>query len=265
MPQDDEQPARGVSCAVESGLATITLETPSLTAVAKKALVEAVERVASDDAVRAVVLTGTGRVFCAGQDLGEHAQALETDSSTSFATITKHYNPVITALTTMPKPVVAAINGSCAGAGLSLALACDVRIAVAGARFTTAFTAIGLTFDSGLSASLSRAIGAARASELILLSEPFTAEQAADWGLVGRVVPPEDFSDTVATIAGTLAAGPTVAYAAAKQAMQQAWAAPLPEVLMAEGKAQSALGLTRDHQDAVGAFLAKRSPTFTGS
>ena len=253
-----------VGCRVEAGVATITMTGPSLTVKAKDALVTAVLGVAADDDVRSVVLTGTGRVFCAGQDLGEHAEALQVDSSAAFATITEHYSPVITALTTMPKPVVAAVNGTCAGAGLSLALACDVRIAVSGARFTTAFTAIGLTFDSGLSAFLSRAVGTARASELILLSEPFTAEQAVDWGMVGRVVPAENFADAVASVAGKLAAGPTAAYATAKMALQQAWAAPLSEVLQTEDKAQQMLGLTADHQGAVEAFLSKRTPTFTG-
>lgn len=138
---------------------------PSLGLAAKQALLAAVEKAGSDDDIRAVALTGTGRVFTAGQDLGEHAEALRGADADAFDTIRSHYNPLVTRLATMPKPVLAAINGTCAGAGLGIALACDLRIAAAGARFTTAFTGIGLTPDSGLSASLSRAVGTARASE----------------------------------------------------------------------------------------------------
>ncbi|HLH46741.1 MAG TPA: enoyl-CoA hydratase-related protein [Acidimicrobiales bacterium] len=249
---------------VAGAVATLTLRRPALTTAAKEQLLGAVTRAAEDDDVRAVVLTGSGRAFCAGQDLGEHAEALERDPGTAFETIGRHYNPVISALTGAPKPVVAAINGTCAGAGISLALACDVRLAAAGARFATAFTAIGLTFDSGLSATLARAVGAARASELILLGEPFTAEQALDWGLVGRVVPPDELPAAAAAVAAKLAAGPTRAYAAAKRALAEAWGAPLPAVLEAERAAQEALGRTADHQGAVRAFLAKQPPAFTG-
>ena len=175
---------------------TITLDRPdrgnALTAQLKTELLDAVTEAAADSEVRAVVLTGAGKAFCAGQDLAEHAVALQTDPATAFDTIERHYAPIVNTLATMPKPVVAAINGACAGAGLGLALACDLRLAAAGARLSTAFTAIGLTCDSGLSATLVRAVGAARASELILLAEPFTAEQAAQWGVVTQVVPAEE-------------------------------------------------------------------------
>ena len=168
--------------AVDGAVATITMSTPSLGLAAKQMLLAAVTEAAGDDGVRAVVLTGTGRVFTAGQDLREHADALREAGPDAFGTIAAHYNPLITALATMAKPVLAAINGTCAGAGLGLALACDLRIAAQGARFATAFTGIGLTPDSGLSASLARAVGTARASELIILSTPFTAEDALSWG-----------------------------------------------------------------------------------
>ena len=215
--------------------------------------------------MRAVVLTGTGRVFCAGQDLGEHAEALQQDPARAFDTLEEHYNPIVRALTGTPKPVIAAINGTCAGAGLSLALACDLRLAAAGAKLATAFTAIGLSFDSGLSASLARAVGSARAGELILLGEPFTAEQALEWGLVGRVVPADELAGEAAALAARLADGPTLAYAAAKRTMADAWGRPLADVLRAETEAQVALGGTADHAEAVDAFLHKRSPRFTGT
>ncbi len=246
------------------GVATITFRAPSLDASAKARLVQACADAASDDSVRCLVLTGTGRVFCAGQDLAEHRAALAAGADEAFATIALHYNPVVTALATMPKPVVAGINGACAGAGLGIALACDIRIAASNARFTTAFTAIGLTPDSGLSASLSRAVGVARASELILLSEPFSAEQALAWGLVTKVVAAESLEDEVRALAVRLAAGPTRAYAVAKQAIRQAWGAPWSEILAAEGRDQTALGASADHRGAVDAFLSKEKPEFTG-
>ena len=247
---------------VNGAVATITMRTPSLGLAAKQMLLAAVTEAAGDDGVRAVVLTGTGRVFTAGQDLREHADALR--EAGAFDTIAEHYNPLITALATMAKPVLAAINGTCAGAGLGLALACDLRIAAREARFSTAFTGIGLTPDSGLSASLARAVGTARASELIILSTPFTAEEALSWGIVGRLVPAGDLAATAQEVASGLAAGPTLAYAAAKRAIRQAWASPWPDVLAAEARDQAALGATTDHQGAVDAFLAKRRPEFRG-
>ena len=248
----------------EGAVATITMRTPALTSVAKALLLDAIDTAASDSAVRAIVLTGHGRVFCAGQDLGEHAAALDADAGTAFATIAEHYNPIVAGLTEAPKPVVVAINGTCAGAGLSLALAGDIRLCADTAKFTTAFTGIGLSVDSGLSATLSRAIGTARASELVLLAEPFTAHQALEWGLVGRLVAADELAAEAAGVAARLAAGPTLAYAAAKQAIRDAWAAPLGDVLAAEGATQRRLGVTADHRGAVAAFLAKERPTFTG-
>jgi 2-(1,2-epoxy-1,2-dihydrophenyl)acetyl-CoA isomerase len=259
---DRPGPVTGYS--VSGGVATVTMTTPALTEAAKDGLVEALERAAAAGDVRCVVLTGTGRTFCAGQDLKEHRAALEQGADNALSTIDRHYNPMVTALATMPKPAVAAINGACAGAGLGLALACDLRVAAAGARFATAFTAIGLTPDSGLSASLARAVGAARASELVLLAEPFTAEDARAWGLVGRVVAAEDLAGEVEALARRLAAGPTAAYAVAKRAMRQAWAAPWPDVLAAESSDQVSLGATADHRGAVEAFVNKEKPTFTG-
>lgn len=247
-----------------AGVGTVTLPRPALDARTKTALREVLSEFAEDSAVRAVVLTGSGRNFCLGQDLSEHAAALEADPATAFATIEEHYNPLIRLLTTMPKPVVAAINGTCVGAGLGIALACDLRVAADTACFGTAFTGIGLTCDSGLSATLARAVGAARASELVLLGESFTARQAADWGILGRVVPPEDVAATAAELAEKLAGGPTLAYAEAKQALAASWGQPLPEVLRLEKHAQARLGLTEDHAGAVRSFLAKEKPVFRG-
>jgi 2-(1,2-epoxy-1,2-dihydrophenyl)acetyl-CoA isomerase len=262
--EEHDQADLGVSSEVADSVATIRMLRPALTTAMKGELLAAASAAAGDDAVRAIVLTGTGKVFCAGQDLADHAEALSNHPDTAFTTLRRHYNPLVRALTNAPKPVIAAINGSCAGAGLSLALACDLRVAAAGARFATAFTAIGLSFDSGLSATLARAVGTARASELILLGEPFTAEQALAWGLVGRVVPPTDLDQAVSGIASKLAAGPTRAYAAAKRAITGAWTAPLSSVLEAEAATQAGLGATRDHRQAVQSFINKQPPVFTG-
>lgn len=253
-----------VTCDVQRSVATIAMTTPALTLAAKQHLLAVLERVGADSGVRAVVLSGTGRVFSLGQDLAEHAQTLRAEDGAAFATLDEHYNPIVTLLATMAKPVIAAVNGTCAGAGIGLALACDLRIAAAGACFVTAFTGVGLTPDSGLSASLSRALGTARASELILLNKPFTADEAVAWGLVGEVVPADEVSERSATLAAQLAAGPTLAYATAKRAIREAWALPLPQVLAAETADQAALGATANHRNAVEAFLDKRTPTFLG-
>ncbi|WP_129664941.1 enoyl-CoA hydratase/isomerase family protein [Phytoactinopolyspora endophytica] len=252
----------------DHAVATVTLNRPDrgngLTEEMKDLLRDILEEITEDTAVRAVVLTGAGRSFCVGQDLVEHAQALRDDRSTALTTVERQYNPIVTTLATMPKPVIAAINGSCVGAGLGFALACDLRVASESAKFGTAFTGVGLSCDSGLSATLARAVGSARASELVLLGEPFTAAQAHDWGLVRKVVPGDELASAAAELATTLATGPTLAYAEAKRAIADAWSAPLPDVLKAEAAAQSRLGLTHDHHRAVQAFLDKEKPIFTG-
>jgi 2-(1,2-epoxy-1,2-dihydrophenyl)acetyl-CoA isomerase len=248
----------------DQAVRTITLTGPSLTIAAKSALLTALRHAATDPTVRAVVLTGSGRMFCAGQDLVEHAQALATDPSTSLTTVADHYNPIVELLTTMPKPVVAAINGVCAGAAIGFALACDVRIAAEEASFLTAFNAIGLAPDSALAKTLADAVGTARASELILLNEKFTATQAVAWGMIGRTVPRDDLPAAAAELAARLAAGPTLAFVATKRLLRGARTMTISETLGAEGVAQVALGMTADHQGAVRSFVAKQPATFTG-
>jgi 2-(1,2-epoxy-1,2-dihydrophenyl)acetyl-CoA isomerase len=256
--RDDADPA----------VCVLTLNRPArynaLTIELKVALLAAVDDLAKSDDVRAVVLTGAGKSFCVGQDLGEHAEALRSDPSTAFATVAEHYNPIVAGLAALPFPVVAAINGPCVGAGLGFALACDLRIAAAGLKFATAFTGIGLTADSGLSASLAHAVGVSRATELLLLGDPFTAEDAQAWGLVRAVVPPEEVLPAAVELARRLAAGPTVAYAEVKRAVRYGAVSALPDVLAAEGAAQARLAVTEDHVRAVEAFLAKRRPSFEG-
>lgn len=252
----------------DASVAIVTMNRPArrnaLTIELKVALRDALREVADDTSVRAVVLAGTGKSFCVGQDLGEHAEALRAGAGSSFDTVEQHYNPIVTAIAGMPKPVVAAINGGAVGAGLGFALACDLRVAAEGATFGTAFAAIGLTADSGLSATLVHSVGASRAAELLLLGEPFGVDKALEWGLVRAVLPADQVLSGALELARKLAAGPTVAYAEIKKAIAFGAVSPLPEVLAAEGAAQGRLGLTSDHAGAVEAFLAKRRPSFEG-
>jgi 2-(1,2-epoxy-1,2-dihydrophenyl)acetyl-CoA isomerase len=264
-----DTPAVGVSRDdIDPAVAVLTLQRPArynaLTVELKDALVAALRELGEAGDVRALVLTGAGKAFCVGQDLGEHADALRADPTTAFDTVAAHYNPIVRGLAGLPFPVVAAINGPCVGAGLGFALACDLRVAAAGAAFSTAFTGIGLTADSGLSASLAHAVGVSRALELLLLNESFTAEDAHAWGLVRAVVPADEVRTAGLELARRLAAGPTRAYSEVRRAVRDAAVAPLEEVLAAEAAAQSRLAATADHVQAVAAFLDKRHPTFEG-
>ena len=252
----------------DGGVATITLNRPeamnALDLGAKEGLLAAVREVGADPAVRAVVLTGTGRGFCVGQDLREHAAQLARGDERPLSTVSEHFNPLVTALTTMPKPVVAAINGSAAGAGLALAAVCDFRIGQTGARYTTAFTGIGLTADSGLSWTLPRLVGSARATALLMLAEPFTAEQALEMGLLNAAVGADQVLPAATELAARLAAGPTVAYACVKESLLFASDSSLAQALAKEDELQTRAGATQDHASAVRAFLAKEAPVFEG-
>jgi 2-(1,2-epoxy-1,2-dihydrophenyl)acetyl-CoA isomerase len=252
----------------DPAVAVVTLNRPdrrnALTVELKNALLAALEAVAADPAVRAVVLAGSGRSFCVGQDLVEHAGALRSDPATALSTVERHYNPIVRLLATMPKPVVAAVNGAAVGAGLGFALACDLRVAADTATFATAFAAIGLTADSGLSATLVHSLGHARATELMLLGEAVDARRALAYGLVTTVVPADEVLDEALRLARRLAAGPTRAYAEIKEGLALGAVSPLDAVLEAEGAAQVRLGVTADHRGAVEAFLAKKRPVFEG-
>ncbi len=253
---------------VTGAVATITLNRPdgmnSLTVEAKVALNEAVSAVASDPRVRALVLTGSGRAFCVGQDLREHAALLEAGDPAPMSTVTEHYNPLVTTLASLPFPTIAALNGTAAGAGLGIACALDLRIGAAGSRYTTAFAGIGLTADSGLSWTLPRLVGAGRAAALLLLAEPFTAEQALDMGLLNMVVPPEQVLAVATELAVRLAAGPTAAYACIKESLAFASDSGFVAALGKEDELQTRAGATSDHQAAVRSFLAKQPPVFSG-
>ncbi|MEU4444751.1 enoyl-CoA hydratase-related protein [Actinosynnema sp. NPDC050801] len=248
------------------GVRTFTLNRPesfnSFTLALKERFLAAVVEAAGDDAVRAVVVTGAGRAFCAGQDLKEHVALLEAGDPAPLHTVEQHYNPLIKAIVGMPKPVIAAVNGMAAGAGASLAFASDLRVAGAGAKFLMAFANVGLTADSGASWTLPRLIGHGRAMEMMLLAQPVDAEEALRIGMVGQVVPDGEVLSTAQALARQLAAGPTTAYAKIKEAM--AFSGALAAALEVEARTQAEAGATADHREAVAAFVAKRKPTFTG-
>jgi 2-(1,2-epoxy-1,2-dihydrophenyl)acetyl-CoA isomerase len=251
-----------------NGVATLTLNRPesmnSLSVELKQALATAVDEVARDGSVRAVVITGAGRGFCVGQDLREHAALLEAGDPAPLNTVIEHYNPLITALATMPKPVIAAVNGMAAGAGAGIAFACDFRLASSSAGFLIAFANVGLSLDSGVSWTLPRLVGAARATALCLLAEPVGAEPALEMGLVNAVVEADRLPAAAHELAARLAAGPTAAYAAIKSSLAFAATATLEQSLAKEADLQSAMGATVDHRSATAAFLAKQKPVFTG-
>ncbi|HEV7206915.1 MAG TPA: enoyl-CoA hydratase-related protein [Jatrophihabitans sp.] len=250
------------------GVATLTLNRPesmnSLSVELKEALLEATRDVSGDPSVRAVVLAGTGRGFCVGQDLREHVALIEAGDPSPLSTVTDHYNPLVLTLARMPKPVIAAVNGMAAGAGAGLTFACDFRIAAKTAGFLLAFANVGLTLDSGVSWTLPRLIGSARALALSILAEPISAESALEMGLVNAVVEPDHLLPAAQELAARLAQGPTAAYAAIKQSISYAATSDLESALAKEGELQVAMGHTEDHPAATAAFVAKQKPVFVG-
>ncbi len=254
---------------VTDGVATLTLDRPeamnSLDVRTKVALRDAVTAVAADDAVRCVVLTGSGRAFCVGQDLKEHIRLLEDGTSDAlFSTVPDHYNPIVHALLTMPKPVVAAVNGVAAGAGCSLAFAADLRIVADTAGFNVAFTGIALSCDTGSSWTLPRLVGRAKALELLYFPRTIPAAEALELGLATRVVPAADLAAEAAALAGRLAAGPTVAFGAVRRSVTHSSEHDLASSLAFEAEMMALTGSTEDHRNAVASFVAKESPDFQG-
>jgi 2-(1,2-epoxy-1,2-dihydrophenyl)acetyl-CoA isomerase len=229
----------------------------------KVSLRDTLADLAADATVRAVVLTGSGRAFCVGQDLREHARSLRDRPQTEmWATVPEHFAPIAHLLMTMPKPVIAAVNGVAAGAGASIAFACDIRLVADTATFNTAFTAIGLSCDTGISWTLPRLIGAGRALDLLLMPRTVRADEAAELGLAHQVVPAAELVAAAADLARTLAAGPTLAYAAVKRAVAYASTHSAAETLAYEGELMALTGSTADHRNAVASFVAKETPTF---
>lgn len=229
------------------------------------AVLDKVREASSDGSVRCLVITGAGRGFCAGEDLSALAGGYESgDPPELGGTLTDRYNPLIRELRAMPKPVVAAINGVAAGAGASLALACDHRVASEKAKLVLAFIKVGLVPDSGAVWFLANMIGEARAMELATTGRPVDAAEALQLGLVNEVVAPDRLEDRWRELAAELAAAPTRAYALTKDLVYGAADRTLSEHLDIEVKAQSEAGRTDDHLEGVQAFLGKRQPTFKG-
>lgn len=254
---------------LHDGVATITLNRPeahnSLNIAAKDLLLATVQQVADDPAVRCVVLTGNGKAFCTGQDLKEHIRLLRDGGSDAlFTTVDKHYNPIVQALAGMAKPVLAAVNGVAAGAGASLAFACDMRIVADTAGFNLAFANVGLSCDTGASYHLQRLVGRAKAIELLYFPSTVPAAEALELGLATKVVPAAELTREVGALAARLAAGPTVAFGAMRQSVAYAAGHSLEEALAFESTMMTKTGATADHAAAVAAFVAKEKPVFEG-
>jgi 2-(1,2-epoxy-1,2-dihydrophenyl)acetyl-CoA isomerase len=254
---------------VEDAVATITLNRPEamngLDVATKELLRDTVHQVADDPSVRCVVLTGSGRAFCVGQDLKEHLAGLKGEADVPLSqTVELHYNPTVLALATMAKPVIAAVNGVAAGAGASLAFAADFRILVDSAGYNTSFAGVALSCDTGSSWTLPRLVGRAKAMELLYFPRTIDAAEALELGLATQVVTAEELPQAVGTLAARLAAGPTVAFGSIRQAVAYASAHPLEESLAFEADKMALTGGTADHLAAVDAFMAKEKPVFTG-
>ena len=266
---DQTVPDQPVIYAIADGVATITLNRPdamnSLNSSTKVALKEAVFKAADDPAVRCVVLTGSGRAFCVGQDLKEHIEILRSSTSDElFKTVPEYYNPIVKTLATMGKPVIAAVNGVAAGAGASLAFACDFRILADTAGFNLAFAGVALSCDTGSSWTLPRLVGRAKALELLYFPRTVSAGESEQLGLATKVVPAADLQHEVAKMAELLANGPTIAFGAIRRSVEHSSGNDLESSLVFEADMMELTGATHDHQQAVASFVAKAKPTYEG-
>jgi 2-(1,2-epoxy-1,2-dihydrophenyl)acetyl-CoA isomerase len=253
----------------DGAVARVTLNRPdklnALTQVMSDELCDAFEKIREDDGVRAVVLTGEGRGFCAGQDLTEFEESYRAGDRPDIEQhLEKTYHRLIPIIVKTPQPVIAAVNGVAAGAGVSLAVACDIRLASEEARFTQAFVKIGLVPDSGGTWLLPRVVGYARALELSMTGDMVDARTALDIGLVAQVHPADSFVEEASAYAERLAAMPTRALSATKRLIREGLTADLDTALAAEGNAQAEMGQTEDHLEGVMAFAEKREPRFEG-
>jgi 2-(1,2-epoxy-1,2-dihydrophenyl)acetyl-CoA isomerase len=250
------------------GIAVLTLNRPAalnaLNVPLKLKLLAALEEASADQTVRAVIITGAGRGFCAGQDVAERVAITRSEEPAPRSTVVEHYNPIITNIITMPKPVIAAVNGVAAGAGAAIAFACDARIASESGSFVLSFAKVGLTIDSGISWTLPRIIGLARAKSMALFAEPLSSSRALEIGLLDSIVGADELMTTAHELGMRLAGGPTLAYAAIKESMVFGASASLADALALEAELQAGCSRTQDALNAMAAFAAKQKPDFQG-
>ncbi len=261
---DVPEPAADVTVEIVAGVATITLNRPAalnaLTYGMKGQLIGALKQTANDRSTRAIILTGAGRAFCAGQDLRER---LADDAPPLREELSLRYNPIVKAIRAAPQPVIAAINGVAAGAGASLAFACDLRIAAESASFVLAFGTVGLVPDSGATWTLPRLVGSARAAEIAFLGDAVSAAEALRIGLVSRVVAGESLLAEAAAMAARIALLAPGATAMTKQLLGRAFDHDLDAALAAEAEAQGYAGRHADHREGLVAFAERRPPRFS--
>ncbi len=251
---------------LDDGVARLTLNRPdrlnSFTVQMHGEVAQALEQAST---ARVLVLTGAGRGFCAGQDLSDRAVAPGGDGVDLGESLENRYNPLIRKLTSLPMPVICAVNGVAAGAGANIALACDIVIAAKSAKFIQSFANIGLIPDSGGTSTLPRLAGQARALGLALTGEPLTAERAEAWGMIWKCVDDDKLGAEVDLLAAKFASAPTRGLALTKQLIRESGARTLDAQLDVERDAQRTLGRTSDYKEGVGAFMEKRQPKFTGN
>ena len=259
--------SESVQVAIHTTWTEITLNRPdklnSFNDEMLRALDAALEQAISSGQ-RAILLTGAGRGFCAGQDLGDRDPSAMTGPPDLSATLTTFYNPLVRMISEAEVPIVCAVNGVAAGAGANLAIACDLVLASDKARFIQSFARVGLVPDAGGSWHLTRLLGPARARALALTGEPLSAAQAAEWGLIYKVVPHDDLISEARALAARLSEGPTRGYAHTKKAMSAATTNTLQQQLVLEAEYQKICGESADYAEGVAAFLSKREPEFTG-
>jgi 2-(1,2-epoxy-1,2-dihydrophenyl)acetyl-CoA isomerase len=263
-----KKPFEQIRLDVADAVATVTLNRPqrlnSFTTQMHEELRHAIVTIRDDPQIRVMVLTGAGRAFCAGQDLGERKLATDGTKPDLGESLEKNYHPLILSLRSLDLPVIGAINGVAAGAGASLALACDLVIAARSASFIQAFCKLGLVPDAGGTYFLTRSLGTQRAMGLALLGEPLSAPQAEQWGLIWRSVEDQNLMSVVTELARVLASGPARGQALTKQAIYSAELHALEQQLAVESTFQRELGKTDDYVEGVAAFKDKRKPHFTG-
>lgn len=257
-----------IDYASQNGLASITLNRPdrlnSFNVRMHEEVRAAFDTIEADDTIRAVLLTGAGRGFCAGQDLSDRAVSADGAKPDLGASVEAYYNPLIRRIASLPMPVVCAVNGVAAGAGANIALACDIVFAARSAKFIQSFANIGLIPDSGGTWILPRLIGQARAMGLALTGEPLMAQTAAEWGLIWKCVDDDALIAEATALATKFATGPTRGLAETKKRIRAAWGNSLDTELDAERDAMRMLGGSDDYAEGVAAFTEKRKPVFTG-